>query len=583
MHSRVLGSLSSPLVLRPAWGRALAFGPEEHAAISATTILIHILGGVALLLWGLRMVRTGALRAYGGDLRRWIGVGLGHRLSAFAAGLGVTGILQSSTATALMTASFAERGMLATAPALGVMLGADVGTSLIAQVLSFDLAWLSPILFLVGVAAFMIAAGSRHRDLGRVAIGLGLMLLALELIVEASAPIRGSATVEAVMGGLAGEPLIALALAAGLTWLAHSSLATVLLVMSLADAAMLPVGLAFVLVLGANLGGAAPAAVATWRGDAVARRVTLGNLGFRLVGCLLMLPFVAALEPWLGALDADLGRQVVNFHTAFNLALALVFLPLLGPAAKLARRLLPDRVEVEDPSKPRYLDSTALETPSLAIAAAARETLRMGDTLERMLRDTIKVFETDDRRLADDICRMDDTVDGLHEAIKLYLTQVSRETLSEADHRRAMDIIAFTTNLEHVGDIIDKNLMELAVKKIRNRLKFSDEGFAEIVDLHAHALANLKLALGVFIAGDVKMARQLLEEKVQFRDRERHAAEKHLSRLRVGRIESIETSSLHLDILRDLKRINSHLTSVAYPILEQAGELRQSRLRTAGT
>jgi phosphate:Na+ symporter len=526
------------------------------------------------------MVRTGVMRAYGGDLRRVIGKALRRRMAAFGAGLGVTGILQSSTATALITASFAERGLMATAPALAVMLGADVGTSLVVQALSFRFSWLSPVLVLVGVVTFMVGKSSRQRDLGRAAIGLGLMLLALHSIVDTTAPIRESATLETMLAALAGEPLLAFVVAAALTWLAHSSVAIILLIVSLAAAGLIPLGLALVFTLGANLGGAIPPVLATWRGQVSARRVTFGNLTFRLIGCLLVLPFVGLLLPELLALDSQPARAVANFHTAFNLALAIVFLPLVGPAARIVEKLLPDQIATEDPGTARYLDQTALGTPPLAIAAAARETLRMGDTLERMLRDTLRVFETDDRNLAAAVSRNDDIVDKLHEAIKLYLTQVSQENMGEQESRRSMEIIAFTTNLEHVGDIIDKNLIELATKKIKNRLRFSEEGSRDIFALYGQVLDNLKLALAVFIAGDVRMARQLLEQKVRFRDLEREAADRHLERLRGGRAESIETSSLHLDILRDLKRINSHLTSVAYPILEQTGELQKSRLKS---
>ncbi len=525
------------------------------------------------------MVRTGVMRAYGADLRRVIGRGLRNRLSAFAAGLGVTAVLQSSTATALMTASFAERGLLATGAALAVMLGADVGTALVAQALSLRVDWISPLLIFVGVVAFMAGTTTRQRDLGRTAVGLGLMLLALRLIVEASGPIRLSSTIDVLFAGLAGERVIAVLVAAGLTWLAHSSLAVVLLVMSLASIGVASPALALALVVGANLGGAFPALAATWHGDAAARRVTIGNLVFRLAGCIVVLPLLEPVARALASFDADAARMVVNFHLAFNVALALFFLPFTGPVARLIERKVVDAPGAEDPAKPRYLDQAALESPPLAIAAAARETLRMGDVLEGMLRDTLTVFQTDDRRLASEIIRRDDVVDRLHEAIKLYLTQVSREPLGEVDGKRAMDIIAFTTNLEHVGDIIDKNLMEMAVKKIKNRLHFSSEGFQEICTLHAEAMEHLQLAMSVFISGDITMARKLLSEKIEFRDRERELTEKHLLRLRSGRAESIETSSLHLDILRDLKRINSHLTSVAYPILEAAGELSESRLR----
>ena len=547
----------------------------------ATTVLLHLLGGVALLLWGLRMVRTGVMRAFGGDLRRAIGIGLRNRFSSFLIGLGVTGAVQSSTATALMTASFAERGLMTTAPALAVMLGADVGTALVAQALSFDITWLSPALILVGVIAFMAITTTRWRDAGRAVVGLGLMLLALRLIVESSLPLRHSIVLQEVMQALAGEPVIAVLIGMGLTWLAHSSLAIILMVMSMATIGIVPLPLALALVLGANLGGGLPAVTATWSGDAAARRVTLGNLSFRFIGVVIFLPLLSTIATALPELGGEIGRQVVNFHLGFNLALAVFFLALIGPAARIAEKLLPERKDVDDPQKPRYLDPGVIDTPALAIAAASRETLRMGDALETMLRDVLTVLRTDDRKLADDICRRDNVVDRLHEAIKLYLTQVSREALGEADSKRCMEIIAYTTNLEHVGDIIDKNLIELAVKKIKNRLRFSDEGFAEIGDIHASVLDTLKLSLAVFMQGDAAQARRLIEQKTQMREREHAAAEHHLERLKSGRPESIETSSLHLDILRDLKRIHSHLVSVAYPILEATGELKRSRLATS--
>jgi phosphate:Na+ symporter len=548
--------------------------------LTATHVLLDLLGGVALLLWGLRMVRTGLMRGVGGDLRKFLGNSLSNRLFAFGAGLGTTILLQSSSATCLLVTSFAGRGLVATAPALAVMLGADVGTSLVAQLLSLNLGWLAPLLILIGVVAFMTGNSGRRRDLGRAVIGLGLMLLALRLVVAASAPMRDSVVVQTVLGALSGEPLLAVLVGALITWLAHSSLAMVLLVMTLADEHLLTVSLALALVLGANLGGALPPFMAARGAEPAAQRVPLGNLGFRLLGALAVVLALGWIAPLVAQLEPDPARQVVNFHTAFNVALALIFLPLIGPAARFAARILPDAANVAE-DRPRYLDPAAVETPSLALAAATRETLRMGDTIETMLKGTLEVLRTDDRKQAESIAQMDNTVDRLYEATKLYLTKVSREDLSEQDNRRCGDIIAFITNLEHIGDIVDKNLIELAEKKMKRKLRFSEEGFAEICALHGRLLANLKLALSVFLSGEEATARQLIEEKVQFRELERAAAERHLARLRQGRPESIETSALHLDILRDFKRINSHITSVAYPILEAAGALVSTRLKQA--
>jgi phosphate:Na+ symporter len=563
---------------RPQAVAAVRLRPQGRDAINGTVTLIHLVGAIALLLWGMRMVRTGVGKAFGADLRRLVGHGAGGRLSAFAAGVGVTAVMQSSTATALMTASFASRGLMATAIALAIMLGADVGSSLVAQVLSVDIGWLSPAVLAVGVAFHLGGRRMVPRQIGRAAIGLGLMLLALKLIVAASSAWRESPTLRLVLAA-ADEQLILVMAAALLTWLAHSSLAMVLLVMSLADSGTLPAVQALVVVLGVNLGAGLPALTDTLHEPPEARRVAFANACFRALACLAALPLLDFLQPGLAALGPAPGRQVVNFHLAFNLGLAGLFLPLVGPAAWLAERLFPSLPEDLDPGRPRHLDRSAVASPEVALACAARETLRMGDLVETMLRQTLDVLRTDDRELAVAVARMDNAVDRLHEEIKLYVTAVTRESLDEPEGRRAAEILAFTTNLEHVGDIVDRNLMELAAKKIKHKLRFSDDGFAEIAAIHAKVVDDLKLALGVFMSRDVRIARRLMEEKERLVALDRAAAEAHLARLREGRPETIQSSALHLDVLRDLRRIHSHLAATAYPVLEEAGQLRKSRLK----
>jgi phosphate:Na+ symporter len=549
-----------------------------RTTINGTSTLLHILGGAALLLWGLRMVRTGITRAYGASLRRAVGAGLGNPASALLAGLGATLVLQSSTATALMVSSFAGKGLVASGPALATMLGADLGTSLVAQALSFKITWLWPLFVLAGVIGFSVGSSTRLHDLGRVAIGLGLILLALSAIVAASAPLRDSPTMIEVLHGMQDDLLLGVLLAAVLTMLAYSSLAVVLLVISLTATGVVPVPFALALVLGANLGAGLLPVLTTLKSDPAARRVPLGNAIFRTAGVLIALPLVVHAPGILAKLEADPARIAVNFHTAFNLGLCLLFIWITGPVARLCEKLLPDKQLETDQRRPRHLDPSALDMPTVALSCAARETMRMADAIETMLKRTIEAFETGDRKLTAEIEREDDVVDSLHEAIKLYLTKLSGEAMDDEQRKRCIETIAFTTNLEHIGDIIDKNLMELAAKKIKRQMRFSAEGAAEIRDMHARLVDNLRLAMGVFISGDIKMARRLLQEKEQFRDLERTAAENHFNRLRAGRVESMESSALHLDIIRDFKRINSHITSVAYPILEQAGELRSSRL-----
>jgi phosphate:Na+ symporter len=546
-----------------------------------TNVFLDLAGGIALLLWGMHMVQTGVMRAFGADLRRFLASALRNRFRAFLVGVGVTGILQSSTATGLMVAAFSASGLIALMPGLAVMLGANVGTTLIVQVLSFDISWLAPVLLVVGVAVFKRSGRTRWRDLGRVAIGVGLMLLSLHILLDTLAPAEEAPNVRTVLQAVTGQPVLNVVIGTLLAWVSHSSVAVVLLVMSLSYSHFIAPTAMLALIIGANLGSAInPLIEGGALADPAARRVPIGNLINRLAGCALVVPFLPQIADTLAWLDPNPTRQAADFHTLFNVVMAALFIVPLRPFAGILQRLMPDRPKSANPGTPLYLDPGAIQTPSVALTCAAREVLHMGDLVETMLRQSMTALLTDDRKLVGHIEHMDNAVDKLHEAIKLYVTQITRESLDEGDGRRAMEIIAFDINLEHIGDIIDKNLMELAAKKIKNKLKFSDEGATDLAAFHRRVSDNLKLALGAFMSGDVKIARQLLEEKVAIREAEREASERHLARLRDGRLESIETSSLHLDVLRDLKRIHSHICSVAYPVLEATGELQPSRLRT---
>ena len=541
-------------------------------------VLLDLMGGVALLLWGLHMVHSGILRAFGPDLRLLLAKALRNRFTAFGAGLGLTALLQSSTATALITSSFTSEGLVSLVPALAIMLGANVGTTLIVQVLSFNIAAVAPVLFIVGLVAFRSGPRSRIKDVGRVFIGLGLMLLALHILLNTLAPAENAPGVRVFMNAITGDPVLCILLAAVVTWLVHSSVASVLLVMSLAYAHFITPYAALALVLGANLGSAInPIVEGARRDNPASYRLPLGNVINRLIGILLVAPFLQPISELLASWQPDPAKATALFHIAFNVATAVLFIGLLDGMARLLKKLLPERVRETDPSGPRYLDESALETPSLALADAARETLHMGDHVEIMLRKVMAAMMTNDRALVDQVSQMDNSVDSLDEAIKLYVTKLTRGSLDEREGQRAMEIVSFAINLEHIGDIIDKNLSELATKKIKRRFQFSTEGAEELSAFHKRTMDSLRIAFGVFMSGDVNEARKLLAEKSALRNAELAATERHLDRLREGRPETIETTSLHLDVLRDLRRIHSHICSVAYPVLDAAGELAAYR------
>ena len=541
--------------------------------------LLNLLAAIALLVWSTHLVRTGMLRVAGENLRNILGKSFSNRLTAVAAGWGVTSLVQSATATCLIVASFVGKGLVAAGPALAVMLGADVGSAMMAVVFSFDLSWLSPLLIFAGVVMFTTRQDTSVGRIGRVLIGLGLITLALQLIVEATTPLTQSPAVRALLASLPNEVLLDIVVGATLTVLSYSSLAIVLLTATLAASGIVPVTVALGLVLGANLGSGFLALLATGGASPQVRRLPLGNLIFKGLGAALAIPLLPQAHVWLQLSGGAVHEQVVWFHLGFNLLLALLFISFTGVVGRIVERVLPEPRLGANADRPRHLDPSALATPSLAISCAAREALHQADVVETMMRGILPVIRHNDLELAEQLRNMDDTVDELYSAIKFYLTQISREALSERESRRWTDILSFTINMEQIGDVIERVLQDVEDKKIRKNRSFSEAGLAEISHLHERLLANLRLGMSVFLDGHVRDAQKLLEEKARFRELEHSYAASHIARLQDNTPSSIETSSLHLDLISELKRINSHICSIAYPILESAGALSATRLR----
>lgn len=546
--------------------------------MSATEILVQLVGSVALLLWGLRMVQTGFSRGFGAELRQIVQVNTSNRLRAFFAGLAVTMLVQSSTATALITSTFARHGLVTLTASIAIILGADVGTTLVAQLLSFDLKLLPFVLVAFGLVMHRRSVRLRYRQLGRAAIGLGLMLFALKFILLSAEPLRSSPVLADVLASLKSEPLLAVAVAALLAWVTHSSLATVLLISSLAAAGTVPISLGLTLVLGANIGGTVAPVLATLNSGITARRVTLGNAALKTGAVMIWLPFV----PMISQASADAGlsgaRLMVDAHMVFNLLLALVFLPLVGVLGAMLERFVSEPPEAETALGPRYLDAALMDTPVLALNAASREVLNMATHVETMLSGVQTALDGADKSWISNLSATDELVDQYYEEIKFYVTGLTKQEMNGAETMRATEILLFATNMEHIADIVE-NILGLAERKTGENLMFSNEGKAEIEELHARVLANLNVATGVFMTGDVAVARHLLVEKISVSKLQHLLTQNHMERLRLGLPESIATSALHLDILRDLRRVHSHITAVAYPVLDAAGELRKSRLR----
>lgn len=530
--------------------------------------LLDLLSAVALLIWGTHIVRTGILRVYGSQLRRVIGQNMSKRPLAFVAGILVTALVQSSNATAMLVTSFVGQGLMGLTPALAIMLGADVGTAVMSRILTFDLSWLSPLLIFLGVIFFLSRKQTRVGQLGRVGIGLGLIILALQLIVTAAAPITQAAGVKVLFASLTGDLLLDALVGAMFALISYSSLAAVLLTATLAGAEIISLPVAIGLVIGANIGSGLLAFLSTSMQNVAGRQVALGSLLYKLIGLLLITPLLTPLVAWMDTLNVSPSSLVISFHVIYNSLRCLIMLPTVGPMGRLCASILPQKAEINGQTKPRHLDLTALATPSLALANAVRETLRMGDLIDSMLNAMQEVLRGNQTAVTQEVRRLNDDVEVLYNAIKLYLAQMPRDDLSEQDNRRWAEIIELAINLELASGLIERMLRKVQQQKTSQRRSFSDVGLEELSGLHEQLMANLRLGLSVFLSGDPESARQLLREKRRFRAQERRLAHAHVSRLQRKIVQSIETSSLHLELISDMKRLNSLFCSSAYAVLE---------------
>src|SRR5471030_476102 len=517
------------------------------------------------------------MRVFGANLRRVLSSSVEKKPLAFVAGIGVTALVQSSNATALLVTSFVSQGLVALAPALVIILGADVGTAVMARILTFDLSWLSPLFIFVGVAFFLSRKQTRAGQMGRVGIGLGLILLALELIVSAATPIMQASGVKVLFSSLTGDAVLDSLTGALFSIISYSSLAAVLLTATLTATDVISFKVALCLVIGANLGSGILAMINASGQNAEGKRVALGSLLFKLIGCVVVLPGIAFLAGWLERLPVSAAGLVIYFHVFYNLIRCLILVPFAGPMARLCTQWIGDTPISDLVVRPRHLDTSALDTPALALANASRETLRMGDVVESMLllhREVLHGQPNKDR----EVRRLDDDVDVLYTAIKLYLAQMPKEDLDESDSRRWAEIIEMALNLEQAGDIIERMTGDIAAKSHATRRAFSPEGLVELEALHEKLLDNLRLSLGVFLSNDLTSARRLRRSKHRFRILDRRYAHAHVDRLHQHNVQSIETSSLHLGLLGDMKRLNSLFCAVAYNVLdqdEQEDEMRE--------
>jgi len=531
-----------------------------------TAVVLALFGGLALLLYGIRLSGDSLQRAAGGRLR-WLLTGMArHRLIAVASGAAVTAIIQSSAATTLMLIGFVSAGLMTFRQTLGIILGADIGTTFTVQLIAFKVTDYALLLVGLGFAITFLAGRHVLKDVGQAILGLGLVFLGLKVILEGMAPLRENRLAMELIEAVAGNTLMAILVSAAFSALVASSAATLGVALALASQGLIGLNGAVAIVLGANIGTCATALTASVGATAEAKRVAVAHIAFKLLGAALMLAFIGPFTAVVAASAADPARQIANAHTFFNLGISLIFTPL---AARTIEAIVPDDQTGDTPFRSRYLDERALDQPSLALGQATREALRTADVVQSMLRDTVEVFRTDNQALLEEVEKRDDQVDFLEREIKLFLARLGRDAMGPELSRKEIGLISFIGNLENIGDIVDKNLMDLARKKLYQGRRFSEPGWAEILEFHGLVSKNLERAIAAFAANDKALAQEVLDQRPFMRMRERELRESHLGRLRAGLAESIETSEIHLDVLTNLKRISSHVSALMLPILDE--------------
>lgn len=531
-------------------------------------ILLNLLAAIALLVWGTQIVRSGIMRVFGADLRRVLSRSVEKKPFAFLAGIGVTALVQSSNATTLLVTSFVAQNLMTLTPALTVILGADVGTALMARVLTYDLSWLSPLFIFIGVMLFISRKQTRVGQIGHTFIGLGLILLALQLIVEASRPITHAAGVQVLFSSLTGDILLDALVGAFFAMVSYSSLAAVLITATLTATDVIALKVALCLVVGANIGSGILALLNSGKASVESKQVALGSLLFKLMGAVVVLPFIGIFAHQLDKLTVSSADLVILFHVFYNVVRCLLLLPLTEKMARLCERWIPAATKETEKFTTRYLDRAALDTPSLALVNAARETLRMGDIIEKMMISLKRAFQGQQGE-EKVVTRYDDQVDALYTGIKLYLAQIPREELQEQESERWAEIFNTAVNLEQAGDILETMTVDIAAKSLAKQRPFSTEGLEELKTLYDNLLENLQLSLSVFIARDLDAARRLRRSKHRFRRLTQRYSLTHVERLSLQNKQSLETSSLHLGLLGEMKRLNSLFCSVAYGVLDQ--------------
>lgn len=531
-----------------------------------TAVLGLLLGGMLLLLYGVRLVTDAMQRAAGARLRHTTMLLVRHPLAAFGIGVLATALTQSSGATSALLVGLVSAQLVALPTAVVMLLGANVGSTLVVQLLALHITDDAVVLAGLGAAAALFTRRTALRDIGQSCFGFGLVLLGLAAFSVGSGPIAASHVTAEVLSTLTGAPVVLALVGLVLAIVFASSAAAIGLVLVLAANGTLPLVAALPLLLGANVGSTVTALLtALSTGSLVGRRLAFIHTGTKLAGAVATLFALGPVVTLLSRTRLEPAAQVAIAHLGFNLALAVICAPLAAPLARLAVKLLPDRA-VPAASGPRYLDLEALAMPAVALGQAMREILRMTDIVTEMLSLSIHAFEDGGADAPARIDGLDDQLDELDAAIKRYLTRLDEERMTEEQARRQIALLYIITDLEEIGDIIDKQIMRLARRKRRGQIAFSDEGWSDLVTYHGEVTSGLQQALAALAAQDPTVAAEFLARKTRLDQAKREFHLRHLRRLHSGLPPSVESSAIHLDLLNAMSRVLSHASNIAHAV-----------------
>ena len=542
-------------------------------------IIIQIAGAAALLIWAVRLVRTGVERGFATPMRKWLRHSTRNRLIAATTGMSAAVLLQSSTAVAVLLSNFVSKGVLTATTGLVILLGADVGSAVVTQLLIVRQPILIPFLLLFGIIVFLRSEGSSARQIGRIMIGLALIFVSLDMIRIATEPMISNPGTQIVMAYLGRDLLTAFVIGAVFAWGIHSSVAAVLLFVTLTGQTVLPISAAAAMILGANLGGGFIAYILTYSAPIVARRMIVGNLFLRGGGASLAVLLITLIPELLMNLGTTPARQAINLHLIFNLILAITALPFVGVIMTILSYVMKENPnKIGDLDTVSALDKNLLDRPQRAIDCAARELLGMGQKVERMLTAVEPLYDQWDSAAAQMIEDQDGSIKQMHLDVKLYLARLGQIGLDEELSRRSMELASISSSLDTASDAIARIMLDLARRLENQKLQFSAQGREEIKDFTDRVQSNVQLALNVMMNQNPAEARELVEAKEKVRKVEQKLQRSHIGRLREGLSESIDTSNIHQETLRALKQVNTAFSMVGHPILLKSGDLLKSRL-----